>query len=142
MNVNRYYICDSCDFSFCIKQEINQKLRKKCPSCGKHKLYQDLTEQHVYCHNITTLGQLGRQNWKKMGTYEKQDRVLADKQEAINRKFKPAVERGYITPDKVPSAEFKPAFDPLSKEVKKKLFSGDKKERKQKIDNYIKKGIC
>lgn len=137
--INRYYICDACSFSFCIKQEMNDKLKKRCPACRKHKLYQDLTGQHIYCHNITTLGQQGRKNWKKLGHYEKEHVVRKEKQEAINRKYRPALQQGLITPDQVPSVDYQNPYE-LPKDVKKKIFKGTKQERQKNIDNYIRNG--
>lgn len=36
---NRTYKCDQCSYEFTLRQQIKDKWKKKCPNCGKNKLY-------------------------------------------------------------------------------------------------------
>ena len=73
--INRYYVCSNCNYSFMIQQNMHDKLKKKCPTCGAYALYQDLTGQHTFVYQSpTTLGHLAEKNTKKMGTYELEKR--------------------------------------------------------------------
>lgn len=79
MPVRRYYICDSCDHRFDIKQEFNEDTLKQCPECKQNELYQDLSGQYSFIiGEPTTVGQLADRNTKKMGRYELEDRMKAD----------------------------------------------------------------
>jgi len=68
--MNRYYICDNCDYHWIVEQKMADPLKKKCPECGKMKLYQDLTGQHTFVYQEPkTLGHLAERNNKKFGKY-------------------------------------------------------------------------
>lgn len=70
--VTRYYICDNCDHYFSIQQPMHDSLKKKCPECGKYKLYQDLTGQHGYVYQEpNTIGHQADRNTSKLGKYER-----------------------------------------------------------------------
>lgn len=84
--INRYYICDECDHSFVVKQNLHDPLKKKCPNCGKHKLYQDLTGQHTFVYQeCKTLGHQAERNTERMGKYDLEERRRKDK---FNKKKK------------------------------------------------------
>ena len=70
--INRYYICDNCDYHLVVRQELHDDTRlKKCPSCNKNKLYQDLTGQHTFIYQEpTTVGHLAHRNSERAGKYE------------------------------------------------------------------------
>lgn len=63
----RVYICDNCGHSFELYQPIHEPLKKQCPCCKKHKLYQDLTGQYVSVKNYSTAGSIAEKNSKKLG---------------------------------------------------------------------------
>lgn len=63
----RRYICDFCSYTFEIKQPMLEPLKKKCPQCGKKKLYQDLTEgQLPLIITPRTIGSFADKNSKTM----------------------------------------------------------------------------
>lgn len=71
MKINRYYICDACDYHFEVEQDRDAPLKKKCPECGKHELYQDLTGQHAFIYQEPkTVGHLAERNTERAGKYE------------------------------------------------------------------------
>lgn len=140
--VNRYYICDNCDYHFMIEQPIDAKLRKRCPSCKKHKLYQDLAG--IYGHVVgepSTLGQLAERNTKTMGKYELQEarkKQKEDKKKA-NREMIKRMSPDAKFPDK---PKEKPWFGELPAEKKKELHretttQNEKKDKLNKIEKYI-----
>jgi acetyl-CoA carboxylase beta subunit len=54
-----------------IEQKLHDALKKKCPKCGKMKLYQDLTGQHSFVYQeCKTLGHQASRNTERMGKYE------------------------------------------------------------------------
>jgi len=75
MKINRYYVCDHCDYSFMIQQDRDAPLKKKCPACGKRKLYQDLAGQHSFVYqDCKTLGHQAERNTERMGKYALEDK--------------------------------------------------------------------
>ncbi len=118
MKINRYYICDSCDYHFVISQDRDESLKKKCPECGKSKLYQDLTGQHTFIYQEPqTVGHLAERNTERAGKYEL---------EAVRSKHK-----------KVKKDKGAPWYNPDSKNLPVALSHIDTVEKKQ---NYIMKG--
>ena len=79
--VNRYYICDKCDYSFVMKQKMSASLKKKCPECGKQALYQDLSGQHSFVYqDCKTLGHQAIRNTERMGKYDLESRRKKDEE--------------------------------------------------------------
>ena len=76
----RYYICDSCEFEFThTHTSMDAPLKKKCPECGKHALYQDLSGQHSFVYqDCKTLGHQAQRNTDKMGKYDLEMRRKRD----------------------------------------------------------------
>lgn len=73
--ITRVYICDACEHSFEKEQGLHDKIKKKCPLCGKHKLYQDLSGQYVgRANEPSTVGHIADKNTQKMGRYELEDK--------------------------------------------------------------------
>jgi putative FmdB family regulatory protein len=84
--VTRYYICDNCDHHMVIQQKMNDPLKKKCPECGKLKLYQDLTGQHTFVYqDCKTLGHQAQRNTERMGKYDLESKRKKDSEA---KKFK------------------------------------------------------
>jgi len=60
-------------------RSMNDPLKKKCPECGKHKLYQDLTGQHSFVYqDCKTLGHQAQRNTERMGKYDLEMRRQRD----------------------------------------------------------------
>jgi len=136
------YKCDNCGHNFEIKMSISEfKELKKCPECKKNKLKQVFHVPHTYVYNEpTTVGLQGKRNWENTGTYEK-DKIKREQKEFDHyRKFKPLVDRGLISPDKVPDPHKESPFGEMDKQTKKKIFTGNKKEIKKKVKKYIEEG--
>lgn len=77
--ITRYYICDNCDHHMVVEQNMHDKLKKKCPECGKMKLYQDLTGQHSFVYQeCKTLGHQAQRNTDRMGKYDLEERRRRD----------------------------------------------------------------
>lgn len=94
--VTRYYICDECDYHFVTEQKIHAPLKKKCPECGKKKLYQDLTGQHSFVYQEPkTLGHLAERNTERAGKYE------LEAERAKHKKIKSEGKPKWYNPDKV-----------------------------------------
>lgn len=84
--------CTKCNHSFESFQKMSEEPIKKCPKCGKKSKRVILQCPHTYVHTIHTVGQQADYNWKKMGTYEREDKMVADKvPESIKRKETNAV---------------------------------------------------
>jgi putative FmdB family regulatory protein len=77
------YRCEACEHFFGEELSIKKyKRRKKCPSCGKHKLNRVLdVPTLVIKGRPTTIGQLAEANTKKMGRYERQEKENRDNKE-------------------------------------------------------------
>lgn len=62
------YECSKCKHSFEIYQSFSEDKLKKCPKCNKQSL-ERLIDIGIHCHveNVTTIGQLGERNAKKVG---------------------------------------------------------------------------
>lgn len=72
------YECSKCGHKEEIFHGYNEKVTK-CPSCGKKK-FRIVILSSPYCtvKEIKTVGQLADSNWKKMGTYEREKKMLED----------------------------------------------------------------
>ena len=65
--ITRSYVCDSCYYAFRTKQPMLEPLKKKCPKCGRKKLYQDLTgTSPPIIITPRTIGGLADRNAQKM----------------------------------------------------------------------------
>ena len=78
------YECRNCEHSFEITQSFNDKPKKKCPECGKFKLYKVLSEPIIIVKGHSTLGSLAENNAKKMGKTQIQE--LQGKQKESRKK--------------------------------------------------------
>ena len=88
--ITRYYICDNCDHHMVVEQPMDEPLKKKCPECKKHKLYQDLSGQHSFVYqDPKTLGHLASRNTKRMGKYDLEMRRKKDEERNKLKKRKP-----------------------------------------------------
>lgn len=117
----RTYICDNCEHEFSISQGMHDPLKKKCPKCSKHTLYQDLKGQYTSVkQEPKTLGHLANRNREKMGTYE-----LESKEQEANRI------------QKLKNKKNKTWYNPEGKNLKKELKH--LKTNKEKM-NYIMTG--
>ena len=94
--VTRYYICEKCDLHIVTEQKMHDPLKRKCPECGKHALYQDLSGQHTFVYQEpTTLGHLAERNTQRAGTYE------LEAERAKHKKVKSEGKAKWYNPDKV-----------------------------------------
>lgn len=107
--VNRYYICDSCDYIFMVPQPMHEALLKKCPRCKKHQLYQDLTNIHTFVYQEPkTLGHQADRNTDRMSKYELETKTKKKKRKNA------------------------PWYNPEGKDLSKELKDVDTKEKAQK----------
>lgn len=138
MNINRGYICDNekCNHYFEIVQERDEPLLKRCPKCRKHKLYQDLSGQHIsIIGEPKTLIHQADRNTKNFGKYELEDKRKKDAYEKKLMRKKPLIEKGLI-PEDAMEKERKPAwYGELPKEKAKDIMSNKKRAKK-----YIQEG--
>jgi predicted ATP-dependent serine protease len=144
--VNRYYVCDACDYSFCVKQELHDDKRlKRCPQCKKHKLYQDLTGQHTFIYSEPqTLGHQAARNTERAGKYQlesiqREQKLSKEKVQLDNLK-----KAGLVKQDaeELPSSKtmINPEGENLRKKLQPILNEPNAKVRKKKIKDYIVKG--
>lgn len=86
--VTRYYVCndDSCGYAYQAEQPLQSDPDRVCPAC-EGSIFQDLMGQHT---NVVgepkILKQLAERNTKRMGKYELEARVEADKQREESKK--------------------------------------------------------
>lgn len=66
--------CDNCGHQFEIHKKFHDPLPKKCPECGKLKLYQEYSVYGTVQQEPTTLGQLADRNTQKMSSAELEER--------------------------------------------------------------------
>tara|TARA_R110000744_G_scaffold153269_2_gene267669 strand:+ start:1174 stop:1530 length:357 start_codon:yes stop_codon:yes gene_type:complete len=67
------YECDNCEHSFEITQSFEHKEKKKCPECGKLKLYKVISEPMIIIKNNNTIGSAAERNTKMMGRTKVQE---------------------------------------------------------------------
>lgn len=73
--INYDYVCSSCGHELKdVLQSIKDKPKKKCPSCGKHKLERVLHGGlYGFVEHTNTIGQLADKNTKNMGNYQRSE---------------------------------------------------------------------
>lgn len=85
----RDYECSSCSYYEERNESITVKPKIcKCPNCNK-KTFRVviLTAPRCKVIDIKTIGQLADSNWKKMGRYEREEKLRDDKvQESIDKR--------------------------------------------------------
>lgn len=139
----RYYICEFCDHNVQKEQKPDDPKRyKKCPSCKKNGLYQDLSGVYCGVREVKTLGQVMERNTKKLGTYglqakeqeekERQKQIFESKQEKLKKAFPKAKLPKYGEKDPIPTT---PGY------VKKAIESQPtEKKRAERAKKYILEG--
>lgn len=144
--ISRYYICDNCNYELVILQELHDETRlKKCPECGKHKLYQDLTGQHAFVYqDPKTLGHLASRRTERAGKYELENEHLRQKRAKEAPKILKLKKAGLIPYDaeELPSNKtlINPEGENLTKKLSKILNEPNKKIKKEKIKKYVREG--
>lgn len=135
--VRRVFICDNCDYSFEEYMDRDEKLKVKCPSCKKNKLYQDLSGVYVGVSNVTTIGQLAEKNTKSMGRYELENKYrqmeIKEKEEKKKREDKIRAIGGVIP-------EYKSPIPETPKNVRQSIESQSGENRQKRIEKYIMEG--
>lgn len=139
---NREYICDACNHTYDTYQPLHEELHKKCPECGKNKLYQNLQGIIGRVKNINTIGQLAEQNTKKLGKYGLEAREKHEKDNKENLQRERAAIASKRTGKKIVAKCDLPKGNvkPMDKDISKKIFSGDAKDQNRKIEKYINTG--
>jgi hypothetical protein len=95
---------------------MDASLKKKCPECGKYKLYQDLTGQHTFVYqDCKTLGHQADRNTERMGKYE-----LEAKREDHGKA------------KKLKQKKKKPWYNPDGKDLTKELSHLNTKDKQKK----------
>lgn len=72
------YECYHCSHSFEANESIKADPQTVCPACGKETRRVITSCPYFTMNTIHTVGQQADRNWKKMGTYEREDRCEAD----------------------------------------------------------------
>lgn len=71
------YRCDGCGDEFELYQSFTENVKRTCKKCGEKKLKRLIgCGIDAFCHNVTTLGQLGERNARAAGKC-KADEVAA-----------------------------------------------------------------
>ncbi len=75
------YQCASCQyFMIDVYQSIHDAPLDTCPNCDSKSLERIISGGlGAFVKDVKTIGQLADHNWKKLGSYEKSDRVHQDK---------------------------------------------------------------
>ena len=75
------YKCSACNYSFEIKQSMNDKQKRKCPECKQTKLEKIIGTPMIFVKGEPqTIGHWAEKNTEKMGRYELEDKKQADGQ--------------------------------------------------------------
>jgi len=85
----RIYECKKCNYQEEIFESISVKPEERnCCHCNKKTMrVVILTAPACQVKDIKTIGQLADSNWKKMGAYEREDKMREDKvQESIQKR--------------------------------------------------------
>lgn len=140
--IRRVYICDACEESCEFYMNVSEKHKKKCPSCGKMKLYQDL--RGVYCaiKEVKTLAQLAEKNNKEFGKYGLEDRQQAEvnRQKEVYNKKKEKVEKAFPNA-KVPEFGIKDPIPETPSNVKTAIAAEtNPKKKAERTKKYILEG--
>jgi putative FmdB family regulatory protein len=73
-----HYVCDNnkCQYEFEIEQDMSEDSLKKCPECGKAKLYRKIYTPFVFIKGEpTTVGHQADRNTQRLGHYEYEDKL-------------------------------------------------------------------
>jgi putative FmdB family regulatory protein len=144
--ISRYYICDSCDHNLVVQQELHDETRlKKCPNCGKNKLYQDLTGQHSFVYKEpATLGHYASRKTERAGKYEIEAEHLRQKRAKEAPKLEKMKKAGLVpyNAEELPSQKswINPEGENLVKKLSKIVNEPNKKVKKEKIKKYVREG--
>jgi putative FmdB family regulatory protein len=87
------YECKNCDNSFDIVESIKADAQTLCTKCGCETLFRVIFApiNSRFNNEVNTVGQLADRNWKKMGHYEREAKLIKDKvPETIAKKEKAA----------------------------------------------------
>lgn len=142
---NRLYRCHSCEDSFETFQSIHDPILTEC-KCGG-KLWQDLSGISFCMNEPKTLGALADKNAQKLGesgvrlAEQRRQNIENENQRRKAREISEKTGLECIAPcdrkkPKINGKEFKP----LDKATQKKIFSGNKKEVKKKVQKFVKDG--
>jgi len=140
--IRRVYICDACEESCEFYMSVSEKHKKKCPSCGKMKLYQDLCGVYCAIKEVKTVAQLAEKNNKEFGKYGLEDRQQAEvnRQKEVYNKKKEKVEKAFPNA-KVPEFGIKDPIPETPRFVKKAIESQPTKQKKaERVKKYILEG--
>jgi hypothetical protein len=111
-----------------VEQKMDAPLKKKCPECGKYKLYQDLSGQHTFVYQeCKTLGHQAQRNTERMGKY---DLEMRRKRDSKVEQAKKRSKKSWYNPE---GKDLKTALAPLSQ-------SGDPKKIAEAKHKYIMEG--
>lgn len=74
------YECRGCSNAFSAFEKMSDDAQTKCNKCGEDSLYRVIFAPHFSIKTEPkTIGQLADQNWKKMGHYEREAKLIEDK---------------------------------------------------------------
>lgn len=142
------YECRHCEHTLEVKQKMDDKPLKKCPSCKKHKLFLVVTGgayQFIYGEPTTVQHQADR-NTKKMGTHEYEARIKADKaaeRDKQKAKRQALQESGMLPaganlPDEVNHRSW---YGKIDESKRKEIANANNdKEKGEKMKKYIMEG--
>lgn len=138
--VTRHYICDNCNEEFILQESIKKTPRKKCPHCGKMKLYQDLTGSQVpiITREPTTVIQQAERNTKAMGKWALEEQRRKDKARLQKGKLEYLKRTGAVKEDATELPTNKTWYNPDGKDLSKELKS--KIKNKKDATKYIIEG--
>ena len=72
------YECRDCQHAFEANESIKAEPQTVCPACNGSTRRVITSCPYFTMNTIHTVGQQADRNWKKMGTYEREDRCEAD----------------------------------------------------------------
>lgn len=84
----RTYECKECEYSEDLSESIHViPTVKKCPNCEKEAFRVVILNcPRLTVNEVKTVGQLAEKNWKKMGHYEREEKMEADGHNATLRR--------------------------------------------------------
>ena len=132
------YECSQCEYTFETHQGFDDKPKKKCPECGKYKLYKVISVGYISVkQEPTTLGHQAARNTEQMSQSELASKRRKDQQGKDQSKLNYLKQQGTVSPNATELPKNKSWYNTRGADLSQKLKHID---TPQKQTDYILKG--